>query len=41
MDNETEWVLQPCLELTDWRGFEAAANDLDELTETVTSYISF
>ncbi len=26
--------------LTDWSVFEAAANDLDELTETVTSYIS-
>ncbi len=26
---------------TDWSVFEAAANDLDELTETVTSYISF
>ncbi|KAL0148259.1 hypothetical protein M9458_056405 [Cirrhinus mrigala] len=39
--NETEWVLQACFELTDWSVFEAAANDLDELTETVTSYISF
>ncbi len=39
--NETEWVLQACLDLTDWSVFEAAANDLDELTETVTSYISF
>ncbi len=28
-------------DLTDWSVFEAAANDLDELTETVTSYISF
>ncbi len=27
--------------LTDWSVFEAAATDLDELTETVTSYISF
>ncbi len=27
--------------LTDWSVFEAAANDLDELTETVTSYIRF
>ncbi len=38
--NETERVLQACLDLTDWSVFEAAANDLDELTETVTSYIS-
>ncbi len=28
-------------DLTDWTVFEAAATDLDELTETVTSYISF
>ncbi len=28
-------------DLTDWSVFEAAATDLDELTETVTSYISF
>ncbi|KAL0160951.1 hypothetical protein M9458_044676, partial [Cirrhinus mrigala] len=39
--NETERVLQACFELTDWSVFEAAANDLDKLTETVTSYISF
>ncbi len=39
--NETEWVLQACLDLTDWSVFEAAANNLDKLTETVTSYISF
>ncbi|KAI2645419.1 putative RNA-directed DNA polymerase from transposon BS [Labeo rohita] len=32
--NETERVLQACFELTDWSVFEAAANDLDELTET-------
>ncbi len=30
-----------CLNLTDWSVFEAAATDLDELTEIVTSYISF
>ncbi len=35
--NETERVLQACLSLTDWSVFEAAANDLDELT----SYSSF
>ncbi len=38
--NETERVLQACFELTDWSVFEVAANDLDELTETIT-YISF
>ncbi|KAL0153349.1 hypothetical protein M9458_051345 [Cirrhinus mrigala] len=39
--NETERVLQACFEWTDWSVFETAATDLDELTETVTSYISF
>ncbi len=39
--NESEWVLQACFDLTDWSVFEAAATDLDKLTETVTSYISF
>ncbi|KAL0201618.1 hypothetical protein M9458_004805, partial [Cirrhinus mrigala] len=39
--NETEQVLQACFEWTDWSVFEAATTDLDELTETVTSYISF
>ncbi len=39
--NKTERVLQACHDLTDWSVFEAAANNLDELTETVTSYISF
>ncbi len=39
--NKTERVLQACLDLTDWSVFEAAANNLDELTKTVTSYISF
>ncbi len=39
--NKTERLLQACLHLTDWSVFEAAANNLDELTETVTSYISF
>ncbi len=41
LTTETERVLQACFELTDWTVFEAAATDLDELTETVTSYISF
>ncbi len=31
--NETEWVLQAHLNLTDWSIFETAANDLDELTD--------
>ncbi len=35
--NETERVLQACFNHTDWSVFEAAANNLDELTETVTS----
>ncbi len=39
--NETEQDLKACFDLTDCSVFEAAANDLDELTETVTSYISF
>ncbi|KAL0161696.1 hypothetical protein M9458_045421, partial [Cirrhinus mrigala] len=39
--NETERVLQACFKWTDWSVFEAATTDLDELTETVTSYISF
>ncbi len=33
--------LKSCVVLTYWSVFEAAANDLDELTEIVTSYISF
>ncbi len=41
MTNETERVLQACFDLTDWSVFEATANNLDEHTETVTSYISF
>ncbi len=41
MDYEAEQDLKACFDLTDWSVFEAAANDLDELTETVTSYISF
>ncbi len=39
--NEAEQDLKACFDLTDWNVFEAAATDLDELTETVTSYISF
>ncbi len=36
LTNETEQVLQACLDLTDWSVYEAAANDLDELTENAT-----
>ncbi len=39
--DEAERDLQACFDLTDRSVFEAAATDLDELTETVTSYISF
>ncbi len=39
--NEAEQDLKACFDLTDWTVFEAASNDLEELTETVTSYISF
>ncbi len=39
--NEAEQDLKACFDLNDWSFFEAAANDLDELTETVTFYISF
>ncbi len=38
---EAEQDLQACFKLTDWSVFEAAATYLDELTDTVTSYISF
>ncbi len=38
---EIEQILQACFELTDWNVFEAAATDMDELTETVNSCISF
>jgi len=39
--NEAKLELQSCFASTDWSVFEAAATDLDELTDTVTSYISF
>ncbi len=39
--NKTERVLLACHDHTDWSVFEGAANNLDKLTETVTSYISF
>ncbi len=31
--NEAEQDLKACFDLTDWTVFEAAATDLDELTE--------
>ncbi len=34
-------VLQTGFELTDWSVSEAAANNLDDLTNSVTSYVSF
>ncbi len=39
--NEAEQDLKACFDFTDWTVFEAAANDLETGTETVTSYISF
>ncbi len=39
--NEAEQDLKVCFDLTDWTVFEATANDLDELTETLTSCIRF
>jgi len=39
--NEAERDLQGCFRCTNWIGFEAAATNLDKLTETVASYISF
>ncbi len=39
--NRAEKYLKACFDLTDWSVFENAANYLDKLTETVTSYISF
>ncbi len=39
--NETEWALQLCFDCNDWSVFEAVATDMDELTDTVTSYITF
>ncbi|XP_051580982.1 uncharacterized protein LOC127456496 isoform X1 [Myxocyprinus asiaticus] len=38
---EAERELQACFDCMVWSVFEAAATDLDELTDTVTSYISF
>ena len=38
---ESKLELHACFDCTDWSVFEAAATDLDELTDTVTSYTSF
>lgn len=38
---ESEQALQACFERADRSVLEAAATDLDKLTETVTSYVSF
>ncbi|KAM9817929.1 uncharacterized protein ACBT44_008372 [Syngnathus typhle] len=38
---ESRQDLQACFDCTDWGVFEAATSDLHELTDTVTSYISF
>ena len=38
--DEARLELKACSDCTDWSVFEAAAIDLDELTDTVTSYIS-
>ena len=34
--NEAKLELHACFDCTDWTVFEAAAIDLDELTDTVT-----
>lgn len=38
---ESKLELQTCFDCTDWSVFEAAATDLNNFTDTVTSYISF
>uniref|UniRef100_A0A8C6P8Y0 Reverse transcriptase domain-containing protein n=1 Tax=Nothobranchius furzeri TaxID=105023 RepID=A0A8C6P8Y0_NOTFU len=39
--NEAKEELQDCFDCTDWRVFADATGDLNELTDTVTSYITF
>jgi len=39
--NEAKQDLQACFDCTDWTVCEAGTIDLNELTDTVTSYISF
>jgi len=38
---ESKLELQACFDCTEWSVFEAAATDLNDLTDTVTSYVSF
>ncbi|XP_058025172.1 uncharacterized protein LOC131191248 [Ahaetulla prasina] len=38
---ESKLKLQACFDCTDWNIFEDTSADLDELTDTVTSYVSF
>lgn len=38
---ESKLELQSCFDCTDWRIFEAAATNLNELADTVTSYVRF
>ena len=38
---ESKLELQACFDCTNWSVFESAATDLNELTDTVTSYIRF
>ena len=38
---ELKQEVQACFDCTDWSVVEAASTDLDELTDTVTSYICF
>ncbi|KAM8848941.1 uncharacterized protein ACB058_012437 isoform 1-T1 [Synchiropus picturatus] len=39
--SEAKEELQACMETTDWEVFRAATNNLDEYTDTVTSWISY
>ena len=38
---DSKLELKACFDCIDWRVFEAAATDLDQLTDTVTCYSSF
>lgn len=38
---QSKLELQACFDCTHWMAFEAVATDLNKLTDTVTSYISF
>ena len=40
-DDQSVAALQGCLECTDWSVFKETATDIDEYTDSVTSYISF